>query len=531
MIKVLLKKQLTEIFKAYFFDMKKNKARSTGSTVLMFLLFAFLMIVVMGAIFGSLGFALSSLAALGFGWLFYAIIGLISVLFGVFGSVFSTYSGLYLAKDNDLLLSMPIPVRAIMASRLLGVYLMGLLYSAVVIIPAVAVRFFICGTSVAEVIGAFAFLILISLFVLTLSCILGYFVARISLKLKNKSFITVLLALAFFALYYYCYFNANTILGGLIQNVVVYGNAVKNNAYPVYVIGRAAEGSVLPLIAVSAVVLALLFITLFVISRSFIRIATSTAVENKVKYKQKRQSAKSQTGALVSREFKRFVSNANYMLNCGLGTVFMIALGAFAVFKGGELRNLINTSFSGYEGMVYVAVAAMVFLLTSMNDIATPSVSLEGKTLWLLRSLPVKTETVLRAKLLLQIYVNAVPALILDICAVIATRPDTLTCIMIFLLTAAGVVFYALFDLYCGLHKINLNWTNEVIPIKQGINVIFAIFGGLGIALAVGLPYLFFGAFVSAGVYMAIAAVIILLISTLLYLWINRKGVKIFEGL
>ena len=67
------------------------------------------------------------------------IMGLMAVFLGAFGSVFNTYSGLYLAKDNDLLLSMPIPVRIIMASRLLSVYLMGLMYSGVVILPAIIV--------------------------------------------------------------------------------------------------------------------------------------------------------------------------------------------------------------------------------------------------------------------------------------------------------------------------------------------------------------------------------------------------------
>lgn len=40
-------------------------------------------------------------------------------------------------------------------------------------------------------------LIVISLFVLALSCVLGWVVAKISLKLKNKSFITVLVSLVF----------------------------------------------------------------------------------------------------------------------------------------------------------------------------------------------------------------------------------------------------------------------------------------------------------------------------------------------
>ena len=74
------------------------------------------------------------------GWLYFALMGLLAVFLGAFGSVFNTYASLYLAKDNDLLLSMPIPVRTmLLASRLLGVYLMGLLYSGVVILPAVIV--------------------------------------------------------------------------------------------------------------------------------------------------------------------------------------------------------------------------------------------------------------------------------------------------------------------------------------------------------------------------------------------------------
>ena len=78
------------------------------------------------------------------------------MLLGVFGSVFNTYSGLYLAKDNDLLLSLPIPVRAMLASRLLGVYLMGLMYSGVVMLPAVIVYWAVGVLTAATVLGGVA---------------------------------------------------------------------------------------------------------------------------------------------------------------------------------------------------------------------------------------------------------------------------------------------------------------------------------------------------------------------------------------
>ena len=87
------------------------------------------------------------------GWLYYLLMGLIAVFLGTFGSVFSTYSSLYLSKDNDLLLSLPIPVRTLMASRLLTVYLMGLMYSAVVILPAVIVYWVTVSTAPMALLG------------------------------------------------------------------------------------------------------------------------------------------------------------------------------------------------------------------------------------------------------------------------------------------------------------------------------------------------------------------------------------------
>lgn len=529
MIRLLLKKQLAEIFKAYFFNARKNKARSRVSTILCFVLFAFLMIFVMGFIFGSLSFSLCPIITLGFSWLYYAIIGLIAILFGVFGSVFSTYSGLYLAKDNDLLLSMPISVRAIMASRLSGVYLMGLLYSAAVTVPAVIVRFFTVSATAANIIGAVLFILLVSLFVLSLSCIFGYFVAKISLKLKNKSFITVIISLAFFATYYFIYFNANTFLGNLIKNITVYGETVKERAYFVYIIGCAAEGRPVPLIMLSAVVLLLLYLTLYVISRSFIKIATSSSSVTKVKYRQRNERRHSLLNAMLLKELKRFTSSPNYMLNCGLGLVFMIAAGGFALFKGGTLRELI--SGTEYENLIYIGACAVTALMISTNDIAAPSVSLEGKTIWQVRALPIDTKTVLKSKYLLEIYINILPAVFCIDCFIIALRPDAVTGLLMVLLTLANVIFFALFDLYCGLHKINLNWTNEVVPIKQGINILFAVFGGFLFVLVSALPFLFLGLFMSAKLYMLILLVLTLLFSLLIYRWINKKGVRIFESL
>ena len=162
MLKLLLKKQLLEIFQVYYYDAKKNKARSKVSTGLHFLLFALLVFGLLGGIFAFLAVKLCApLIAAGMNWLFFALMGLIAVLLGAFGSVFNTYAGLYLPKDNDLFLSMPIPISALVGARLFGVYLMGLLYSAVVILPAVIVYWVTAGVTLPAVLGGLLITLLI----------------------------------------------------------------------------------------------------------------------------------------------------------------------------------------------------------------------------------------------------------------------------------------------------------------------------------------------------------------------------------
>ena len=193
MFQTLLKKQMSEIFRGYFYDAKKNKKRSTVSTVLFLALYVVIMVGILGGMFGFLSVTLCKpLALMHMSWLYFLIMSLIAIALGAFGSIFNTYSGLYLSKDNDLLLSLPIPVGSILAARLASVYLLGLMYSAVVI-------------------------------VLILSCVLGWCVAKISQKLKNKSFLTVFASLLFLAAYYFVYYKAQMIISDLIAHAQDYG--------------------------------------------------------------------------------------------------------------------------------------------------------------------------------------------------------------------------------------------------------------------------------------------------------------------
>lgn len=144
---------------------------------------------------------------------------------------------------------------------------------------------------------------------LTLSCALGWVVAKISLKLKNKSFITVFVSLVFLGAYYFFYFRAQTLIQDLVANAAVYGANIQRSAYPLYLFGRVGTGDPLAMGIVSAAFAALFLLLYRLISRSFLKIATSSGKTERKVYRETRTERQSASAALLRKEFSRFTAS------------------------------------------------------------------------------------------------------------------------------------------------------------------------------------------------------------------------------
>lgn len=146
MLGVLLKKEIAEVFRNFFFDRRKNKPRSKTLVILMFVIFSFLLFGMLGGSFAGMALSIcGELTEAGMDWLYFDVMSGTAIVLGIFGSVFNTYSTLYLPNDNELLFSMPIPVKTIIAARLLKVYLLNIMYSGIAILPAIIVYWCVKG--------------------------------------------------------------------------------------------------------------------------------------------------------------------------------------------------------------------------------------------------------------------------------------------------------------------------------------------------------------------------------------------------
>ncbi len=531
MLKTLIKKQLLEINRTFFYNAKRGRARSRISSAVLIVLYALFLVGVIGGMFGALAYNMCEpTVSAGMAWLYFTVFGLVSLAIGVFGSVFNTYAGLYQAKDNDLLLSMPIPLGAIIAARLAGVYLTGLMFSGMILLPAIIVYFITVPPTVPAIVGSLALILLVSAVVLALSCLLGWVVARISRLLKNRSIITVIVSLVFFGVYYFVYFKAGDAVQRLIENVSAVGEGIKGSAYPLYLLGRMGEGdlaSVAIMCAGGAVLLALTYILL---RRSFLSLATTAgATAPRRRYSGRRAREHSIPSALLHRELARFTGSPAYMLNCGLGTIFLVAAGVFLLIKGGVISVVVAEI--GFTESLPVIIGAGAALIAAMNDITAPSVSLEGRSIWIAQSLPVTSWQVLRAKLSLHLAVTVPPTVFFTVCASTATGAGWLSGILATVLALLFVLLSAEFGLFINLLRPNLTWTSEIMPIKQGLGVFMTLFGGIAYAGVIIAVYFFAGYRIGAIWYTVSASVLSGILSIVLFSWIRRRGAKIFTAL
>lgn len=534
MLKALLKKQFLELNTFYFQNKKTGKMRSRAGIVGYIILYAAIFLM-LGVIFFGVGTMMAGvLVPMGLDWLYFALMGLMAIFLGVFGDVFNTYAGVYHAKDNELLLSMPIPPVRILFVRMIGVYAMGLLYEGLVFIPAAVAYWVNAKVTALNVICPLLMFFVIGFFVMTLSCALGWVVALIASKLKNKSIITVLMSVIFLALYYVVYFRINTYLQDLMLHAESLGNTIKGSVYPVYAMGVACTGNVVALLIVALVVAALLALTCYVLQRSFVYITTMKNTGKKAVYKEQTVKVVSAKKALIRKESRRFLSSPTYMLNCGLGLLLMVVLAGFALIRMGWLRGIIamlGEEMPGVVPFLPLIVLLAIGCAACMNAITAPSVSLEGKTIWLSQSLPVEAWEVLDAKRTFGMYLNLVPAVLCTLALGFVLELPFTTMMYMLVFTIVLVALQASVGLALNLKHPNLTWTSETVPVKQGASVMITMFGGWAAVMLLGAGGYLLRSVISVDNYILIAAIVMALCARFVDRWLRTKGTALFASL
>ena len=355
--------------------------------------------------------------------------------------------------------------------------------------------------------------------------------ALIAGRLKNAKIVTVALCLLFLAAYYYFYMKAFEMLQGILADPAGLAGAIRGTLYPFYHMGLAAGGNAVSMLIFTAIVAVLLGVVVLVLSRSFLYLVTRNRGEKRVRVRQKAIRAGSGSGALLRKELRRFMGSTTYMLNCGLGIVLMVVAAAALVIKAADVRVVMAALFGPGSGMAALLAVAALCMMVSMNDLTAPSVSLEGKNLWIVQVFPVKPAQVLYAKLKLHLLLTLIPAALLTAAALVVLQPEPVYFLLIPVAVGLFAVLMGLVGLCLGLKMPNLSWTDETVPVKQSLSVMLTLFGGWVIVLGLGGLYFAVAQWIAPAVYLGLASVLLAGASAVLFGWLRTRGAAIFRWL
>jgi len=471
------------------------------------------------------------LCTAGFSWLYFALCGLLAAGITVLTGTLASQNQLYNAADNALLLSMPIPPGTILLSRM-AILLTTAFGSAILIFaPAVGVYIYRMGMlSAAQVMGLLLTVVSVTLAAQALSCVLGWLFHRFLGRVKNKALASLIYMILFLAVYFVSYSQLGKFLTYLAANGDSVAAFVKVWASPFYVLGMACSGNVfhsLLLITCSAALFALIY---RILSHTFIRsVQSGSSGVRKTQKSGAHSRRRSPSDAVFRKELRRFLTCSVYLTNNGLGVLMILASACAVPFFRDTILGAAAMIPMGSDYLP-LFVPAFLCILNGMSCLTAPSVSLEGKNLWILRSMPITGKDVLTGKLKLHLIITGTATTAAGLVLSAALGCSLPEIFLVTLLSTEISCIIGMLGLIFNLLLPNFRWLNETSPCKQDMPVLFVMLSGMGIAGAGALVYSFLAAVLTPLAYLSILTVVFAPVILVLYRTVTVWGSRQFES-
>jgi ABC-2 type transport system permease protein len=466
--------------------------------------------------------------------------GIIVLIFGVF-YILST---VFLAKDTELLASLPISQGNIFLSKFILVLLGEYPFAFFLMMPPVIIY------GIGQKMGAIYYILAVicTLFIplvpLVVSALLSLILMNIVSRSRHRDMITIIgsIILLVGIVLGQNYFlsrvpeNQQEFLTGLLQS----SNAIiefMGRAFPPAIwITKTLSGTVpealinlVYLILISAAAFGLVYLLASFIYQRGATAQFETGIstgKTKLSYK-----SSSQILTIFKIEWLTLLRTPIYALN-SLVMVFMAPLMMMLPMFGGNLANDPDIQFvyqlienSELTSALVLIVAGLITLFALINPAVSSTFSREGKNYWILKNIPVKPEVQVYGKLLAGYSISFIAAILSASMAMLSFKISMVSTIMIVVLSTAALIPISAVGIYIDLIRPKLVWNNPQEAIKQNLNVVIAMLLGFVLVTIFGfIGYFLVVAGLSSFSVFGIMLAVILLVSYLSILFLKNAA-------
>lgn len=446
-------------------------------------------------------------------------------------TIFKTNGLLFAFHDYDILMAMPIKTSTIVASRIFMLYGTNLFFNAMVMIPAIAVYCIKVQPSFLFYPVFLLTLLAIPLVPIVAATFIGIMVSLIASRFRHSSVVsvavTMLLLLGCMALS----FQTETLLSDL-GNISITIMASVNRIYPLTELFTQAvcDQNLLSLLLFAGVSGLLFFLYCLLVGSQFKKINTIlTSRKSSSHYQVQYLKVSTPLCALYRKEWKRYLSCSIYFINTVFGAVLMIvACVLLLIFD----PNTLVQQIPGVDLLPLLkSIVPFAFcLLVGMSCSSCSSISLEGNSLWIIKSMPVSATAIFLSKAAVNLTFLLPSIAVSTVLMSIALHLDVWQTLALFFLPAAYSLFISLFGLLANLFFPNFTWKAEVNVVKQSVPVLICLLVGMLGAFLSAAPVFLFSS-VSPSLLAGLAAVFFLLLSLLIWRILRIKGTQLLRSM
>ena len=452
------------------------------------------------------------------------LIVLAASLLTLVSSVSYTRSLIFCSKDHDMLFALPIKGSVIVAAKIATLYVLDLAITLALLLPCGVIYGLFASPSAVFYVLYFSLVLFVPMIPILIAALISALVSLIASRFKRAKIIGTVIYVAIFLAFMFGVMRlsmgnaADEEISGAVGGMM---ESMKTFYPPLDWFGRGISGDILMyllFIGVSVVVFAAIAAVFGKFYGKIHGLFSARSFRSKYKVS---------AGALVKKDITRLFSSPGLMLNQISGLIMLVIFTVIFSMNGNPVPVEGEEAIPNFLAAMYPYLLA---LCASMSSLTSASISLEGKTIGLLKSLPVSARTLFSCKLRVHEIV-CFPVIV--ICGIVLALLSKLTVVDAVILAAIPLLYSynaGVMGLLLNLKKYNFDWTNEVMVAKNSMPVAVTTFVGVFSSLvpgivavvlaALGLDTVIFG-----GVMIALSLAAAVGLTILL----RKKGEKLFR--
>ena len=166
-------------------------------------------------------------------------------------------------------------------------------------------------------------------------------------------------------------------------------------------------------------------------------------------------------------------------------------------------------------------------MIVNMSCTSTVSLSLEGKNLWIIQSLPISSKILFQSKMLFNMIVVLPFSLFCSIVFMIELKVSPILAILYILVSVVTVSFSTVLGMCVAIHFPKFEWENEIEVIKQSASSTIGVFSSMiGYLVLVVITYIL-SMVIPGEIVLFVLAAILGFVTFVLYGHVIRQKIKV----